>query len=1390
MVDLTQPSFLTPTITVKGDVVVGKTLRVGPPVAGTGDGGGSSVVVGYPEKFQINGVDVKGLTVHSTQTYNGKTYNVYRGVNLLTTFEATIGRQPNVGENVVLSIPNNVALVGSATSIHGLIIPSTMPVTGVLAIANAGLIIGKGGDGFGSNMSAGQDGGTGVNNQLNIEAKIYNYGLVSGGGGGGGGRNTSNQTKYAGGGGAPWGAAGNIRFGRDATAASFTGPGIGDKNTNNDRVGMPGGTWGLKGGDNGALGGLGGFISEGKVTIENLVDGFVLGRSDTVNLTSTLDFSNMGTIITANNPAYAESKSGGVFNNKTYAVYREVNILTIFQAKFGRTPLANEIVNVLIPDGFALVGTEANPDGILVPSTWTASSPVNIENRGLILGIGGNAKKFGTNALAVENARGKTGIKNASTAVVTVKNYGGIAGGGGAGGTAMDRYYLGGAGAPWGPWTYQDIGNGQDSYGASFTAGGGAAGYGSNRGGTGAGWGLPGANGYGGTSNSTAGGDAGFISEGNVAIKNLNDGWSKGKEGSFTGTPEEPETPVEPEEPETPTIDAEGHLIAYGGKLGTNGYISSTGAAIQGAHGQGGVFNVLESIENVIITKKSADAGRVGGSPNYWDTQPGGDGYRDYFNEVVGTGGTGAAPAKAGTATAGGAGGGAAHVRGTIKNLTNQAITIMAYCGKAYRQSPMAEQQMGAHGSLQLLLSTVGGDLGGDIDFIYPNAGRTATDITVLNNESAEIWLVGGGGGAGGASKAASLGTNGVNGSTSVLMIGNVNQIAGGGIGGSFSTAATKQEGTSVVWVNSDGANGNGGSCTVNRSLSLPDGIQINFEVVEDGFKSSGKNNQGISRGGEGKIIGTWGTFGLGGEPAALVGDVQPLATPGAGGGGAYVKVVITNTSGENFTVKAIAGAKGIDGISRFGERINAAMDGIVIVRKGGIQSNTSETIVSLPESTQSFVSLAINEEMDFEMIGGGGAGGSVSYYVGATQVDLTNMGGNGQIASMKLADELKWDGSQYVQPETTLFAMEGGYGGGPSFGTKPGTQGEPPATFTDVLVLPSGITITGQYTRGKATTRTSDTARQLGQIGYTAIDGVVYGSGGDGGDGNPSSPGAGASGNVYKGTIKNTSNKVFNFRLDTQTKGTVKTDATLGDGRGQNGGAPGLVYKRRYNSGTDETRLIYPEDAQKDIFIPNNAQAEIWIIGGGGAFGGSTPYPTPITGMSVLDNGEAGVGSQVVIGSNTFIAGGGKGGVGAIGGTVSLSSGVAGIPTVPTITPITGLTIRVDEQVSGTPVPSTIARIDNPGGHVIPGVGQFGYGGACRWDSKSVQPGNFEADIFRGGSGGSGAFIKLTVNNTSGVSQVVKAIAGKAGSRSSREFYDIVEMAGSGLVVIKIKKL
>ncbi len=70
MVDLTKPSFLTPTITVKGDVVVGKTLRIGQ-VETTGGGNGTEMtysVVGQPQV--------------TTEGYNGKTYKVIDTINL------------------------------------------------------------------------------------------------------------------------------------------------------------------------------------------------------------------------------------------------------------------------------------------------------------------------------------------------------------------------------------------------------------------------------------------------------------------------------------------------------------------------------------------------------------------------------------------------------------------------------------------------------------------------------------------------------------------------------------------------------------------------------------------------------------------------------------------------------------------------------------------------------------------------------------------------------------------------------------------------------------------------------------------------------------------------------------------------------------------------------------------------------------------------------------------------------------------------------------------------------------------------------------------------------------------------------------------------------------
>ena len=138
----------------------------------------------------------------------------------------------------------------------------------------------------------------------------------------------------------------------------------------------------------------------------------------------------------------------------------------------------------------------------------------------------------------------------------------------------------------------------------------------------------------------------------------------------------------------------------------------------------------------------------------------------------------------------------------------------------------------------------------------------------------------------------------------------------------------------------------------------------------------------------------------------------------------------------------------------------------------------------------------------------------------------------------------------------------------------------------------------------------------------------------------------------------------------------------------------------------------------------------------------------------------------------------------------MSTSVGVGGVPSVPANPQvITGVTIKVDQSSTTPSVPPNIEKIPNPGGYGIEGIGKYGYGGSCRWDTKYQTANGYISDIFHGGSGGSGAFIKLTVNNTSGVDLPIRALAGKAGGRGT-ELYDIAEMAGTGIVVVKIKKL
>lgn len=1331
----------------------------------------------------------------SGAVYNGKTYKVFRDVNIYDVFTKLYTRNPLTGDHIIVNVGADCALVGGNTLNAGITIPANMPVGSAVTINNKGIILGRGGAGD-SYVSVSGDklaGHTSINNLSTAIVTVTNYGVIAGGGGAGA-ANAGLFGNPGGGGGAPYGPA--TGSGINGKAGGFELGGAGAA-----AGAGAGATWGMKGGDNtkGNLkGGPAGYIKEGDVTVTNLDSGWSRGAEGEFKVAPEIRLNNR--VVTS-----LTQSTTAEYNGKTYRIYRAVDLAKLFQAEFSRGPTSGERAILVIPHDVAFVGERDTPDGLTIPSTWPSTSQVLVYNKGLIIGQGGYSKvKMNSNASAITETPdpGHTGINNKSSAKVIAHNGGGIAGGGGGGGVAT--LFAGGPGAPFGYYSATGHGNSvTPPTAATFTVGGNGARYSSSVGGGGGGWGKSGALGSPAQVNAPPG-LAGWIKEevGSVSITNYSTGWTLGREGSFTGSGEMPEPNYDGGgETGGSTINAKGHLISYGGLLGTNGYVASTGAAIQGAHGNGGEYDVLPSTQEVIISSKQSNRGNKGGGVDYWLAQPGGVGYRDYFNELVGQGGIGMAPTKAGTATAGGAGGGGAHIRGVIKNTTNQTISLQAYCGKAYREDDLSAEQRGFNGSLQLLISTIaeGGDA--EVEFIYPNSERTPTDILIRTNETTELWLVGAGGGAGGADLETTKGTNGVAGGSSILTIANVVQTAAGGQPGTFSVGTKKEvinarvaagTTTEYVWEYADGVNGNGGAVTTNPTITLPSGISISFDTKETGFTSTGKNTKGVFKGGEQKIIGTWGGYGNGGEVSqAVVGTQGTQASPGAGGGGGYLKVTIKNTSGENFTITGIAGTRGLDGVNNHNARANLAGDGIIIVRRSGIQSAAAgETkILAVPKEPE-FITLAINEEIDFELVSGGGAGGTVSYFNDVTKSDPANLGGQGGNTTLRLQDETVWDGSQFRFYPVSSLTVVGGKGGTHSYGSNPGNNGQSGGPVDTSYALPTGVTLTGTFTAGHTTTRTEpNTTQQLGAVGYPLVDGKTYGSGGDGGSGNPATPGAGASGSYYKGTLKNASADAIMVRADVGIGGLVANDATQGVTRGSMGKQGAMSYKRRYTSGVDEMHLIYPEDLQQNVAIPNNSQAEIWIIGGGGAFGGNTVFATQIVGVSVLDNGKAGRDSSVIIGENTFTAKGGQGGEGAKGGIQSTKVGVVGTVTLPTIKPITGVSITVSESGSGVAVPVHLEKLANPGGYQIPGVGKFGQGGSRRWNNASVSSSGATVPVYGGGSGGSAGYIKLTVNNTSGVAQTIKATAGKQGTRDA-EYYDIAEAAGTGIVVVKIKKL
>lgn len=141
---------------------------------------------------------------------------------------------------VVITITGN--LVSHSAGVPCLDFPSSLTNEYVTLIINSGVTVyGRGGNGS-TTGSAGQAGGTAINNAIGTRLRITNNGAIAGGGGGGGGASLQNSWPSngtaAGGGGRPFGAGGSTSY-RPGSNASLTAPGAGGN------VGAAGGAgWG------------------------------------------------------------------------------------------------------------------------------------------------------------------------------------------------------------------------------------------------------------------------------------------------------------------------------------------------------------------------------------------------------------------------------------------------------------------------------------------------------------------------------------------------------------------------------------------------------------------------------------------------------------------------------------------------------------------------------------------------------------------------------------------------------------------------------------------------------------------------------------------------------------------------------------------------------------------------------------------------------------------------------------------------------------------------------------------------------------------------------------------------------------------------------------------
>ena len=186
-------------------------------------------------------------TAFKTETYNGVTYSLLRELNAWDYFVAKMGRNPRTGESIRYILEAGWSMVPTTTAVASLTFDSRFNgVASKLTIKNAGILLGKGGDGV--NVSRGKPGGNAIDNNTTIPLNIENSNVLAGGGGAGNGASGS-WNNIPGGGGAPYG----FSSGYNPNTASFSVPLSGGI--------AGGGVWATGGGTWGNAGGTGGGSS-------------------------------------------------------------------------------------------------------------------------------------------------------------------------------------------------------------------------------------------------------------------------------------------------------------------------------------------------------------------------------------------------------------------------------------------------------------------------------------------------------------------------------------------------------------------------------------------------------------------------------------------------------------------------------------------------------------------------------------------------------------------------------------------------------------------------------------------------------------------------------------------------------------------------------------------------------------------------------------------------------------------------------------------------------------------------------------------------------------------------------------------------------------------------